>query len=71
MFENTNTMFNKSLNDKRDAVKQEIITFFQESQEEILEYFNSLNDEVLLNREKDFISELRDLIEKHKNHRLA
>lgn len=71
MFENTNKAFNLSLNTRRDDVKKEIITFFEESEKEIMMYFNSLTDKVLLTREKDFIVELRGLIEKHKNHRLA
>jgi len=36
-----------------------------------MEYFDSLTDKVLLTREKDFIDELRGLINKHKEHRLA
>ena len=37
-------MYNKGLDNKRDDVKNEIITFFNESEAEILGYFESLTD---------------------------
>lgn len=71
VFEETIKEFNGKLNMKSDAVKNQIISFFDESQEEIMKYFESLTDEVLLVREIDFVKELMDIIANHKQHREA
>jgi len=71
LFEETIEEYNNKLNKKSDAVKNQIISFFDESQEEILKYFKSLKDEILLVREIDFVLELKEIIANHKQHREA
>ena len=55
--------FNKQIESEKDQVKKEIISFFGESEVEILKYFDTLDDETLLHREADFVIELKDLIQ--------
>ena len=61
----------KNIEEAYKDIKRDIGDFFKDSDDEITNYYSSLTDKSLLDREIEFVENIRKTVEEHENKRIA